>query len=233
MSFEYIKENLEKSLLCNLELEDKFENLPLVLVYHPDDPNKDDNESELLRSEGQQLADMLHCFYVDTTLSFYHHQRHNQNYIDDILNHLIECIRTDKYGDNYLGDGPDVRIIMCMFCGDPFSVETILNTLMSDPTCQFSGDRSITLETFIGESKRKIEIIISSYHGANAFRDELVHGFILLYSAKRKASLATLKYYQIPQVKIFHYTFIFFQCIFNEHSKSSNATDGHNRCWWC
>lgn len=58
MSFEYIKENLEKSLLCNLELEDKFENLPLVLVYHPDDPNKDDVDADLLRSEGQQLADM-------------------------------------------------------------------------------------------------------------------------------------------------------------------------------
>lgn len=136
----------------------------------------------------------LHCFYVDTSLSFYHHHRQSQNYIDDILNHLIECIRTDKYGDDYLSDGPDVRIIMCMFCGDPFSVETVLNSLMSDSTCVFSGDRSITLESFIGESKKKIEIIISSYHGANAFRDELVHGFILLYSAKRKASLATLKY---------------------------------------
>lgn len=180
--------------MCNLELDDKYENLPLVLVYQPEDQNKDDSDAELLRTEGQQLADMLHCFYVDTSLNFYHHrQSQRQNYIDDIINHLIECIRSEKYGDSYASDGPDVRIIMCMFCGDPYSVEGILNSLMSEPSCVFSGDRSITLEFFIGEHKRKIEIIISSYHGANAFRDELVHGFILLYSAKRKASLATLK----------------------------------------
>lgn len=46
----------------------------------------------------------------------------------------------------------------------------------------------------MGECKRRVEVIISSFHGANAFRDELVHGFILVYSTKRKASLATLKY---------------------------------------
>lgn len=194
-SLEYIKENLEKSLLNNLELEDKFENLSLVLVYQPQEFLKhDENEMESLRIEGQQLADMLHCYYVDTSLNFYHHrQNQHQSYVYDIINHLVDCIRTDKYSENYHSDGPDVRIILCMFCGDPYSFENILNPLMADPTCVLSGDRSITMETFIGDQKRIIEIIISSYHGANAFRDELVHGFILLFSAKRKASLATLK----------------------------------------
>lgn len=57
MSSEYLKDSIERSLLCNLELEDKFESLPLVLVYQPED-QKDDNEIELLRTEGQHLADM-------------------------------------------------------------------------------------------------------------------------------------------------------------------------------
>lgn len=57
MSSEYLKDSIEQSLLCNLELEDKFETLPLVLVYQPED-QKDDNEIELLRTEGQHLADM-------------------------------------------------------------------------------------------------------------------------------------------------------------------------------
>lgn len=86
------------------------------------------------------------------------------------------------------------RIIMCMFCGDPYSVENVLGPLLNHQCCFLSGDRSIVLETFLGESKRRVEVIISSFHGANAFRDELVHGFILVYSTKRKASLATLKY---------------------------------------
>lgn len=88
----------------------------------------------------------------------------------------------------------DFRIIMCMFCGDPYSVENVLGPLLNHQCCFLSGDRSIVLETFLGECKRRVEVIISSFHGANAFRDELVHGFILVYSTKRKASLATLKY---------------------------------------
>lgn len=88
---------------------------------------------------------------------------------------------------------PDIRIILCMFCGDPFSVESVLQPLLAEPSCELTGDRSIIFETFLGDTKRKIEVIMSSYHGANAFRDELVHGFILLFSTKRRASLATLK----------------------------------------
>lgn len=90
-----------------------------------------------------------------------------------------------------------------MFCGDPYSVENVLGPLLNHQCCFLSGDRSIVLETFLGECKRRVEVIISSFHGANAFRDELVHGFILVYSTKRKASLATLKYVYI----IFYFTY--------------------------
>lgn len=93
-----------------------------------------------------------------------------------------------------------------MFCGDPYSVENVLGPLLSHQCCFLSGDRSIVLETFLGESKRRVEVIISSFHGANAFRDELVHGFILVYSTKRKASLATLK-------SVFNLYFIILQII--------------------
>lgn len=92
-----------------------------------------------------------------------------------------------------------------MFCGDPFSVENVLAPLLSHQCCFLSGERSIILETFLGDSKRKVEVIISSFHGANAFRDELVHGFVLVYSAKRKASLATLKYVLVCLYKLTDY----------------------------
>lgn len=235
-SFEYLKESLEKSLLCNLELEDKFESLPLVLVYQPEDLSGEElAEMEMLRSEGQQLADVLHCLFVDTSLTYYHHRTsQHQNYIYDIINHLIECVRmadmkrVQEEGegdqdeeldeeeaegeevdedeededeerdeeDEFARNAPDIRIILCMLCGDPFSVEALLGPMMLADgmgSATFTSERSITVETFIGEQKRRIEIILSSYHGANAFRDELVHGFILLYSTKRRASLSTLK----------------------------------------
>ncbi|XP_055303732.1 rho GTPase-activating protein 190 isoform X28 [Sitodiplosis mosellana] len=194
---EYLKDNLERSLLFNLEMEDKFECIPLVLVYQPED-QKDDNEIEILRSEGQHLAEMLHCTFIDTSLNFYHHRKsQHQNYIYNILNNIIECIRLTEHQKpddlyQFCDAQPDIRIIVCMFCGDPFSVESILSPILSEPTSTMSSERSVIFETFMGDTKRKIEVIFSSYHGANAFRDELVHGFILLYSTKRRASLATL-----------------------------------------
>lgn len=140
----------------------------------------------------------LHCTFIDTSLNFYHHRKsQHQNYIYNILNNIIECIRLTEHqkpDDLYQCDAsPDIRIIVCMFCGDPFSVESILSPILSEPTSTMSSERSVIFETFLGDTKRKIEVIFSSYHGANAFRDELVHGFILLYSTKRRASLATLK----------------------------------------
>jgi len=43
-----------------------------------------------------------------------------------------------------------------------------------------SGERSIAFDTQLGDSKRKVEVILSSYHNAIDFRDELIHGFILV-----------------------------------------------------
>ncbi len=93
---------------------------------------------------------------------------------------------------------------MCMLCGDPFSVENVLGPLLSHQSCYLSGDRSLTLETMLGDTKRKVEVILSSYHSAMDFRDELIHGFILVYSVKRRASLATLTTFSlnIPELPI-------------------------------
>ena len=83
---------------------------------------------------------------------------------------------------------------MCLLCGDPYSVENVLGPLLRHQNSYLSGERSIAIETQLGgEAKRKVEVILSSYHSANDFRDELIHGFILVYSTKRRASIATLR----------------------------------------
>ncbi|XP_037919567.1 rho GTPase-activating protein 190 isoform X4 [Hermetia illucens] len=191
-SFESLKDSLERSLLCNLELEDKFENLPIVLVYQPHDLKE--NEIDYLRAEGQRLSDLLHCEFIDTLNFYRHRQSQHQNHVYDILNHLIVCIRMSdpKSDDSYQPDQPDIRIILAMFCGDPYSVESIINPLLSESTSCITPDRTILVDTFLGESKRRVEFIVSSYHGANAYRDDLIHGFVMLYSTKRRSSLANL-----------------------------------------
>lgn len=139
----------------------------------------------------------VHGLFLDTPMNFYQETGNEDNYVSELLNHLIDSLRLGEHKSDemcYPLDSKDIRIILCMFCGDPYSVENALNSILTDPNYVRSGERSIVMEMFLGDTKRRIEIIISSYHGANAFRDELVHGFILLYSTKRKASLATLKY---------------------------------------
>ena len=93
---------------------------------------------------------------------------------------------------------------MCMLCGDPYSVEKVLGPLLSHQQCYLSGERSLMLETQFCDSKRKVEVILSSYHSAMDFRDELVHGFILVYSVKRRASLSSLTAFSlnIPELPI-------------------------------
>lgn len=194
-SFEYIRESLEKTLLSNLEQDDKlpFQGLPIVLMFIETN-NLDEKDVLKLREDGQSLADSLQCPFMDVCAE----EITDDQLVADALHQLIQSIHhragfLNIYQSVIDCVEPDIRIIMCIFCGDPYSVENLLTPLLSHQCCFLSSERSITLETYLGDSKRKVEVIISSFHGANAFRDELVHGFILVYSTKRKASLATLK----------------------------------------
>lgn len=47
-----------------------------------------------------------------------------------------------------------------MFCDDPYSPERVLSPLLSHRACFLTGDRSIVIETFLGDSKRKVEVSI-------------------------------------------------------------------------
>uniref|UniRef100_A0A8D8RS93 Rho GTPase-activating protein 190 n=1 Tax=Cacopsylla melanoneura TaxID=428564 RepID=A0A8D8RS93_9HEMI len=214
-SFEYIRESLEKTLLSNLKQEDRlpFQGLPIVILFVAD-ASIDEKEIIRLREEGQNLSDSLQCPFIDVSIEeetdpSSHLARFNTKLIVNALEQLIQSIKHRAgFINNYQSviecTEPDIRIIMCMFCGDPYSVENVLGPLLSHQCCFMSGDRSVILETFLGTSKRKVEVIISSFHGANAFREELVHGFILVYSTKRKASLATLNAFSmnIPNLPI-------------------------------
>ena len=57
-SLEYIRDSLEKTLLSNLEQEDRlpFQGLPLVIVFAAE-PNLQDKELLSLREEGRNLAE--------------------------------------------------------------------------------------------------------------------------------------------------------------------------------
>lgn len=86
---------------------------------------------------------------------------------------------------------------MCLMCGDGFDVELPLSPLLNHQFAFMStssdGIVSLMLETYLVESKRKVEVTVTSYHGASQLKDCLFHGFLLVYWAKRKSSLAALR----------------------------------------
>lgn len=57
-AFEYVRDSLEKTLLSNLEQDDRlpFQGLPIVILFLPD-PSVDESEVLRLREEGQSLSD--------------------------------------------------------------------------------------------------------------------------------------------------------------------------------
>lgn len=89
-------------------------------------------------------------------------------------------------------ESPDLRILMCFLCGDPFAIDQVIEPFMKQNMCQVTSDISIQMKFPLDDVQLNVEVIFTSYHGAQAFRDELLHGFILVYSTQRKASLATL-----------------------------------------
>ena len=206
-TFEYIRTSLEQTLLSNLEQEDRlpFQGLPLVIVFAAD-LSVGREEAARLREEGRSLADSLQCPYIDFAAHGHAGAApggeglFKDSLVEDALRALIESIRhrsgllniCNKNANNMEME-PDIRIVMCLLCGDPYSVENVLGPLLRHQSSYLSGERSVAIETQLGDAKRKVEVILSSYHSANDFRDELVHGFILVYSTRRKASLATLR----------------------------------------
>ena len=65
-SFEYIRESVEKTLLSNLEQDDRlpFQGLPLVIVFAAN-PALPEKEALRLREEGHALAQSLQCPFVE------------------------------------------------------------------------------------------------------------------------------------------------------------------------
>ena len=85
---------------------------------------------------------------------------------------------------------------MCFMCGDPFDVGLPLSPLLNHQCCYVTSDEfpTITLETYLDASKRRVEVTLLSYHAATLVQeDNLFNGYILIYSAKRRASLSTLR----------------------------------------
>lgn len=174
--------------------------LPFILIL----ANQRDNVCKnipILRHQGQQLANKLQCTFVDIPSGAFP-RKFTEFQIKQGLRAVLEGM---KHNFDVLAPLPsikdmsetDLRIVMCAMCWDPFSVDLILSPFLDSHSCsagQPGQTNTLILDKIIGDTRRRIQVTVLSYHSAIGVRkDELVHGYILVYSAKRKASMATLR----------------------------------------
>ncbi|XP_064809489.1 rho GTPase-activating protein 5-like [Oncorhynchus masou masou] len=174
--------------------------LPFILIL----ANQRDSVCKnmpILRHQGQQLANKLQCTFVDIPSATFP-RKFNEFQIKQALRGVLEGL---KHNFDVMSPLPsikdmsetDLRIVMCAVCGDPFSVDLILSPFLDSHSCsagQPGQSNTLILNKIIGDSRRRIQVTVLSYHSSIGIRkDELVHGYILVYSAKRKSSMAMLR----------------------------------------
>ncbi|XP_007437533.1 rho GTPase-activating protein 35 [Python bivittatus] len=202
-SLSYVVESIEKSRESTLSRRDNhLAHLPLTLILVN---KRGDTSGETLHSliqQGQQIASKLQCVFLDPASAGIGYGRNiNEKQISQVLKGLLDSKRnlnlvSSTASIKDLAD-IDLRIVMCLLCGDPFNADDILLPVLQSQTCRPSpsgSSNSVLLEYPIGPHKRRIELSLLSFHSAFSIRKSwLVHGYILFYSAKRKASLAMLR----------------------------------------
>ncbi|KAL3841673.1 hypothetical protein ACJMK2_019787 [Sinanodonta woodiana] len=201
-SLDYVQSSLSTTLRSDLARDEgkTLEGLPIavILAYNPSYTQR---ELHYLREHGKQLASSLHGEFVDIPAEDLAEKR--KFYPEQIEQALKAVIKGPSVGtgSEILEDTePDLRILMCMMCGDPFSMEMPIRPFLNDDTFTMVIDSTeeqcvFTLDVFLEYPKQKVEITVTSYHGGYMLRNrgELYHGYILVYSPQRKASYSTMR----------------------------------------
>uniref|UniRef100_A0A3B3Y5B6 Rho GTPase-activating protein 35 n=1 Tax=Poecilia mexicana TaxID=48701 RepID=A0A3B3Y5B6_9TELE len=142
-----------------------------------------------LITQGQQVARRLQCSFLDPAspgVGYGHNVSETQ--INQVLRGLLDVRRSTSFK-------ADLRIVMCLMCGDPYDIEQLLSPFLMHQHCRpmSNSGTSVLLEQTVGGHKLAIELSLLSYHASFTLRkSRLVHGYIAVYSVTRKASLETL-----------------------------------------
>ncbi|KAF5900590.1 rho GTPase-activating protein 35, partial [Clarias magur] len=110
----------------------------------------------------------------------------------------IERLRESTIGrrDNSLAQLP-TSLLLVTKRGVGYDVDQLLSPFLHSqhcrPSANLSTGTSVLLDLNIGSLRQTIDLAVLSYHSTFSLRkSRLVHGYIAVYSAKRKASMETL-----------------------------------------
>uniref|UniRef100_A0A8C4R674 Rho GTPase activating protein 5 n=1 Tax=Eptatretus burgeri TaxID=7764 RepID=A0A8C4R674_EPTBU len=152
----------------------------------------------LLRQQAQQAANKLQVSFVDCPddmLSGVFHKDQVRQVISILAKALPPSALSVPMPRGDATDfEPDVTVAMCLMCGDSFSLEDALAPFFEFCyPCFPSLDEHLNLRVSFDGQQLFVRMAVLSYHGATLRKLNSVHGFALLYSAKRRASLAALR----------------------------------------
>lgn len=165
--------------------------------------------------QGQQVAGKLQCAYLDPASPGAGYARNlNEKQINQVLKSLLDVQRPlgslgssspplpaprARFRDSHAQQTSeaDLHVVMCIMCGDTYDVDQLLSPFLHSqhcrPSANLSSGTSVLLDLTIGSQRQTIDLAVLSYHSTFSLRkSRLVHGYIAVYSAKRKASLETL-----------------------------------------
>lgn len=221
LSLDYISSCLERTFLSSNLSENEllFNGLPIIILFSPDFELSDE-EIEFLKEEGQNKAKRFQAIFLDVSnLQKHLELKYEEQLLKEALVAMIDQIerraeflslinqstvsqqemhqRLVKQLSTVQQDLPDIRILLCLFCGDLCSVEQVItpfldHCLKTKNKIKVTSTSSFMIKIMINNSLKKVEFLLTSYHNSISYRDELLHGFFLVFSTIRKASLAAL-----------------------------------------
>ncbi|KAF7494802.1 Rho GTPase-activating protein [Sarcoptes scabiei] len=135
----------------------------------------------------------------------------------EVMNQIYQESGTSvMLSNNTIPEGalnPEIRIMLSLMCGDPISPARFLESIIFIDNMQIPNiniypvsDHSFVSDVgyllSINEDEEQVipsempscyvEFVVSSYHSSYAFKDELLHGNILVYWSKRQASFSNM-----------------------------------------
>lgn len=219
-SLSYVVESLEKlreSTISRRERENSLAQLPLslLLVTKRGVGSIGDiggETAQTLIQQGQQVAAKLQCTYLDPASPGKGYGRNvSEKQLSQMLRGLLEIRRnigsssplvpplSSAYRDSQSMKSfeADLRIVMCLMCGDTYDLDQLLAPFLLPQHCRpasnLSSGTSVLLDLSIGGHRQNVELSLLSFHSSFSLRKTgLVHGYIAVYSARRKASMETM-----------------------------------------
>ncbi|MEQ2283658.1 Rho GTPase-activating protein 35 [Ameca splendens] len=219
-SLSYVVESLEKlreSTISRRERENSLAHLPLslLLVTKRGVGSIGDiggETAQTLIQQGQQVAAKLQCAYLDPASPGKGYGRNvSEKQLSQMLRSLLETRRnirssspmlpplSSAYRDSQSQQSyeADLRIVMCLMCGDTYDLDQLLAPFLLPQHCRpassLGSGTSVFLDLNIGGHRQNVELSLLSFHSSFSLRKTgLVHGYITVYSARRKASMETM-----------------------------------------